>query len=235
MQPYFFPYIGYFQLINAVDKWIVFDVVQYMRHHWINRNRILHPSLGWQYIVVPVAKYHRESLIKDILIVDTSMWRSRIIAQLEHYHKKAPFFRETVNFIRDCFSSIDTTEKQISKLNTFFLKKTCERLSIKFDYEICSEMRLKLFDVTEPGEWALTISEQMGANEYINPIGGNGIFHSSKFEEKKIVLKFLTSKSITYEQRGYEFVPDLSIIDLMMWNSEADIKIMLNEYDIIKP
>jgi len=235
MQPYFFPYIGYFQLINAVDKWVVFDIVQYMRHQWINRNRILHPKSGFQYIIVPARKHSREIFIKDIVIDNRQNWKNRIIAQLAHYKKKAPFFKETIDFLKECFFSEESNVRNLSKLNTIILKKVCNRLNIKFKHTICSDLNLQLGGITHPGDWALMISDQLGAKEYINPSGGREIFVPSKFEEKGIKLKFLTPKPISYKQKGHEFIPNLSIVDVMMWNSKKEIKTMLGEYELSEP
>jgi len=233
MQPYFSPYIGYFQLINAVDKWIVFDIVQYKRHHWINRNRVLHPNSGWQYIIVPLKKHPRDISIKDILVDNGIDWKNKIIRQLQHYSKKAPFYTETINFLKECLFAEYYNGSSLLKLNTYILKKICEKMNIRFDYAICSEMDLQFEEIKQPGEWALTISEQLGAEEYINPYGGKNIFNPAKFKEKNIKLKFLKCNSIEYEQKGYKFVSDLSIIDVMMWNSEYEVSSMLNRYELI--
>lgn len=232
MQPYFFPYIGYFQLIKAVDKWIIFDIAQYMRHQWVNRNRILHPASGSQYILVPKRKHQRETLIKDIVTDKTQDWKNKIIAQLAHYKKKAPFFGETINFVKECFFSERADVESLSKLNAFILEKICGVLDIEFTYEVCSEMDLKLGEIKHPGDWALKISEQLGATEYINPPGGRDIFSPDKFKEKGIKLRFLNPGSINYNQKGYKFVAGLSIIDVMMWNSGDEISDMLNKFEI---
>jgi hypothetical protein len=233
MQPYFFPYIGYFQLINATDKWIIFDIVQYMRHHWVNRNRVLHPNSGWQYIIVPLKKHSRDTLIKDIIMADGIDWKNKIIGKLRHYKKKAPFYEETITFLNECLFAGSHNNGELIKLNTFILKTICEKMNIRFDYDICSEIDLPLEEIRHPDEWALTISKQLGAEEYINPYGGENIFDSAKFTEKNIKLKFLKPTSIEYEQKGYEFEPYLSIIDVMMWNSEYEIRSMLNHYELI--
>lgn len=230
MQPYFFPYIGYFQLIKAVDKWIVFDVVQYMRHHWLNRNRILHPNSGWQYITVPLQKYHREILIKDVLTKEGNEWKERIIAQLGHYKKKARYYNNTIEFVRECLFS---TEKScLARLNTEILKKICDHLCIDFDYSICSEMDLSFDGVNAPGEWALEISDQLSAEEYINPSSGREIFDIEKYAAKGVKLRFLTPNLREYKQKGYNFESGLSIIDVMMWNSMDEIKDMLCDYKL---
>lgn len=232
MQPYFFPYMGYFQLIGAVDRWVVFDVVQYMRHHWVNRNRVLKPGSSWQYITVPLARHQRETLIKDVMVDMRQDWKTRILAQLEHYKKKAPFFKDTLDFLRDCFFSADARTESLSALNTLYLRKTCERIGVGFDFSICSEIGLDLGDIDGPGEWALRISEALGADEYINPEGGRGIFAPEKFSAKGIGLKYILPKPSPYVQKGYEFVQGLSIIDVMMWNSADEISRMLSEYRI---
>ena len=92
MQPYFFPYIGYFSLIKHTDDFILLDTVQFIRHGWIERNRILKPSDGWQYIMVPLKKHSRETLIKNIEINNEQQWKEKILAQLQHYKKQAPYF-----------------------------------------------------------------------------------------------------------------------------------------------
>ena len=91
MQPYFMPYIGYISLIKNTDQFILFDTVQFIRHGWIERNRILKPNEGWQYIQVPLIKDNgRDTVIKNVRINNAENWKSKIIAQLQHYKKKAP-------------------------------------------------------------------------------------------------------------------------------------------------
>ena len=173
MQPYFFPYLGYFDLINCSDQWIVFDIVQYIRHGWMNRNRIHHPKEGDLYIVVPLKKNTRDVLIKDVIIFEDQKWKTKILSQLNHYRKKSPYFKETYAFVEDCLS-ID--EKFLSRFNAMILEKTCSLLGINFKYEYFSEMDIELGELDGPGDWALRISEVLGAKEYINPPGGEAIF-----------------------------------------------------------
>ncbi|MCZ7574941.1 MAG: WbqC family protein [Ardenticatenaceae bacterium] len=226
MQPYFFPYLGYFDLINYVDKWIVFDTVQYIRHGWINRNRILHPQEGWLYIVVPV-KPSRDSYIRNVTVDNGHDWKQRIIGQLGHYKRKAPYFHETVALVREC---LDPEETSISRLNTNALSKVCERLGIGFDYRVLSEMDIELGPVEGPGDWALRISEALGAEEYVNPPGGVDIFDEAMFAASNIKLTFRRLPPLEYTCRGYEFIPNLSIIDLLMWNKPEFIKGYLDEH-----
>ena len=104
MQPYFFPYIGYFQLIKHSDLFVLFDDVQYIRHGWVNRNRILKPDKDWQYIIAPLQNHQQSTLIKDIKVQDGDDWKIKIIRQIEHYKKRSPFYKETIQIIDEYFN-----------------------------------------------------------------------------------------------------------------------------------
>jgi hypothetical protein len=221
MQPYFFPYLGHFHLINSVEKWVVFDTAQYIRHGWVNRNRILHPKSGWQYVTVPVAKHSRDTAIKDIQISFNEDWKEKILGQLRHYQKQAPFYDETISFVEDCLS---VNESSLARLNVSILDKVCSRLDVKFSYSYFSEMRLELGPIEGPGDWAFLISQAMRATEYINPPGGAHLFDPRRFEDAGIKLRVQRFVNMEYTCGRYDFVPDLSIIDHFMWNPREKIK-----------
>jgi len=225
MQPYFFPYLGHFDLINCTDKWVVFDTAQYIRHGWVNRNRILHPTRGWQYIIVPLRKHSRGTAIKDVEIVDGQDWRRRIVGQLQHYRKKAPYFKETIAFVQDC---LEYESDSISRLDAHILVKTCARLNMRFDYTFFSGMNLGLPSTLGPGEWALYVAEAMGAAEYVNPLGGAELFDRHEFAKRDVALTFRSLPLYEYECKGYEFIPNLSIVDVLMWNRPEAIKAYLD-------
>lgn len=218
MQPYFFPYLGYFDLIYKADRWVVFDTAQYIRHGWVNRNRILHPTSGWQYIIAPLQKHHRDAAIKDILVQEGRDWRDRLLAQLGHYWKKAPHYSATTDLVRDC---LDNCELSLSRLNVAILDKVCRYLQMPFRYDCFSEMKLDLGPVDGPGDWALRISEALGASEYINPPGGEALFDKAKFEAAGVTLTIQRFENMTYSCGGYGFESALSIIDVLMWNSPS--------------
>lgn len=225
MQPYFFPYLGYFDLINRADRWIVFDTAQYIRHGWVNRNRILHPQTGWQYIIAPVQKHHRETPIRDIRVSAEGAWRRRILGQLQHYRKTAPFFAATAALVEECLAAESTW---LARLNVKALEAVCRYLSIPFNYGIFSEMNLTLPPVNSPGEWALRIAEALGADEYINPPGGAALFDATAFARSGIKLTIQKPVEFVYACVRYQFVPDLSVIDVMMWNPPEKIKAFLD-------
>ena len=227
MQPYFFPYLGYFSLIEYADRFILFDCVQFIRHGWIERNRILKPNDGWQYISVPLEKYSRSTLIKDIRIKNTTDWQTRILRQIEHYKKKATFYKEVVDLLRYCFKE---SGNSIVHLNHRCLGAVADYIGIPYHADFFSEMNLEIGEVSHPGEWALRISQSMGASEYINPHGGREIFKPEQFEEVGIKLKFLSSKLPEYSQRRPVFENGLSIIDVLMFNSPEDTRTLIKAY-----
>ena len=231
MQPYFFPYVGYFSLIKNTDKWIVFDEVQFIRHGWIERNRILKPVEGWQYISVPLKKHHRDTKIKDIEIRRDEDWKNKLFRQIEHY-KKAPHYARTVELISESLS-IETNS--IVELNLRILKTICRYLSITFESEVFSEMNLKIEPVKHAGEWALNIGKSLKAAEYINPIGGKEIFDSRQFADAGINLVFSKNNQPPYNQQRNQFEVGLSIIDVMMFNDVEQINAMIDNVEYIYP
>lgn len=230
MQPYFFPYLGYFSLIKASDQWIVFDPVQFIRHGWIERNRVLKPEEGWQYVAVPLVKHSRDTLIQDVKI-RTEPWQERILRQLEHYRKRAPHFKAVVDLMNAAFA-IQTDS--ITRLNAHILHTICAYLNIRFAYSIYSEMNLVHDPVTHPGQWALQISKSLGASVYVNPPGGVGIFDKSEFQAAGIEIRFINNRLRPYDQRRPVFEPGLSIIDAMMFNTVEELNGLINDYEILE-
>lgn len=226
MQPYFFPYIGYFDLINRTDRWVVFDVVQYVPKSWMNRNRILHPTDGWQYVSVPVVK-HRETLIKDVLLVDRNEAHRRVLGQIEHYRNgRAPFFEPVRELIDRCF--LEASSGRLRDLNVSSLALVCEYVGVDFSPVVFSESDIELPPIEHPGQWALEIGSAMGASEYVNPPGGKDLFDERAFAERGIRLEFTELADFRYACGSYDFVERLSIIDVLMWNEPKAVKAQLD-------
>jgi len=229
-QPYFLPYLGIFSLINLVDEFILFDTVQFIRHGWIERNRILKPGFGWQYISVPLIKAKRETIIKDMLINNEIAWQDKLISQLVHYKKKAPFY----NIVIDLLSlAIYNTFESIVDIDNKLLQDICKYLEIDTPISIFSEMNLNIKNAKAPDEWALNICLSYGADHYINQPGGREYFNKEKYENSGIKLNFIQMKDIVYSQKRDYFEPWLSIIDVMMFNDVPTIKNYLNQYELI--
>lgn len=220
MQPYFFPYLGYYSLIAKTDQFVLLDTAQFMRHGWIERNRVLKPSEGWQYIAVPLEKHQLGTAIRDVRIRHAEDWKSRIYRQLEHYRKRSPFYKEALEVIKE---AIEVDVDTIVDLNANVLNVTCQYIGLKADIKTWSFMDLPIAEVAHAGQWALNISHSLGAKEYINPVGGMSIFDPVEFDAKNIKLTFLGNNCTPYSQRRSSFEAGLSIIDAMMFNQPSQI------------
>lgn len=230
MQPYFFPYLGYFQLMHLCDQFIVFDTVQYIKKGWINRNRILHPNGGSAYINVPIHKPHSDTLIKDVLIKNNQLWKEIILNRLQHYYLGAPNKENVINFMKEIF--LDDFDS-LSELNTHILKRLCEHLEIKCTITTLSKSHISVEQANSPDEWGLHICKALDAKTYINAPGGITFFDRNKYRNEKIDIKFIKPIFTKYNQNKEHFEPGLSIIDLLMFNSVEKIQEMLNNYEEI--
>lgn len=225
MQPYFLPYLGYFALIKHVDQFILFDTPQFIRHGWIERNRVLKFNGETLYIKVPLEKFSRDTPINEVVIRNNENWKSKILAQLVPYKKNAPHYKEIVAALKDIF---ETQTNSIVALNYIALQKICTYLDISTPIKIWSQMDVEIEKVNAPDEWALNICKAMGANAYYNPPGGKDFFDSNKYSEAGIDLKYLELNQISYNQFSHDFVPYLSIIDVLMFNDKDSVNTMLN-------
>lgn len=225
MQPYFFPYLGYFDLIHRTDRWIVFDTPQYMREGWVNRNRVLHSREGWQYIVVPLKKHHRDTPINQVEAVEFPDWRRKIVNQFTHYRGRAPYYRETIALLEDCLTGSDNN---LARINVRALGKVCAYLGIQWHPEILSEMGITLGPVDETADWALRIAEAIGADVYLNPPGGATLYDPARFAAAGIQLQIQNDFDFEYECPGYLYQPRLSVLDVLMWTEPATIKAHLD-------
>lgn len=227
MQPYFFPYLGYFDLIHRTDKWVVFDVVKYAPHSWMNRNRILHPSEGWQYITVPVRKHAFGEAIQEITLVDKDASHRKVVAQLMHYRRaRAPFFREVQEIVDRAFTN--TNGDRLRDLNVQTLDAVCKYLGITFEPVNFSALALSLPTAEYPGQWPLELSTALGADVYLNAPGGRDLFRPADWAERGITLAFADLVDFRYSPGPYEFIEHLSILDVLMWNAPEDVKSYLD-------
>jgi hypothetical protein len=231
MQPYFLPYIGYWQLIHAVDTFVLLDDVQYIRHGWVNRNRILKHGGGWQYIAVPIRKHPPAAPIRDIRASAGRDWKGLILRQLAHYgyHGRAPHYGDVMGLLERAFSAI--TDDRLSIINYSLVRDVCNYLGLPARIELSSHLDLSYADVHGPGDWGLSVARSLGAAEYINPIGGAGLFDAGAFDSSGVRLAFLRCGEIEYEQ-GAAHEPALSIIDVLMFNGREGTRKLLERYSL---
>jgi len=225
MQPYLFPYIGYFQLIKAVDKFIFYDDVNFIKNGWINRNRILLNNRA-HYITVELKDASPFKLINEIQFSDNRLKLQKTIVQA---YRKAPYFQDVRSLITDCLS-IDT--RNICELAINSIKQTCEYLDINTEFEV-SSMTYAETKVLDKEERIKEICRANNASHYINPIGGMEIYKKESFKEDGIKIDFIRTDNIEYEQDSAEFVPNLSIIDTMMFNSKEEMPRILNKFKLV--
>jgi len=221
MQPYFFPYLGHYSLIAAVDEWIVFDITQYTPKTWMNRNRILHPKAGWQYVTVPLSNSSISIKTHEARVLNLAETKSNIIGKFSHYKKKAPYFDAVNALVNEVFDS--AKDDSLVHFNVNGLRAVCNYLNIPFNYRICSELNLPLPDRLGAGDWALEICSLLGASSYLNPASGAEIFDMAEFARRGISLHFAQPTEFAYRTGPYQFEPYLSILDVLMWNSPAAV------------
>lgn len=232
MQPYFLPYLGYFSLIAASDRFVVFDSVQYIRHGWINRNRILKPCHSTaQHIIVPLERHARDTKIRDIRISNRSDWRSRILRQLEHYKKRAPFFRDVMNCLRD---GLALQSDSISKFNRHLLASICDLIAIPFRAIAMEEVKLEN-KRRHAGDWALDIAVALKASRYVNAPGGQHLFDAEQFSKQGVELQFIQNRLTPYAQSKSPFVAGLSILDALMFLGPEETRQLVFDFDRVIP
>jgi hypothetical protein len=227
MQPYIFPYIGYFQLINAVDKFVIYDDVNFINKGWINRNRTLNNGKE-SLFSIPLKEASQNKLINEIEVNWDSAWKNKFLKTLEQCYKKAPFYQEILPIIEQ---TLNVDNEPISKVIENNLRLICHYLDIKT--EIISSSAIYQNTNLKAQERILDICLQENATQYINPIGGLELYDKDFFENENIALNFIKSKSIEYPQFKNEFVPWLSMIDVLIFNSKVKVKEFLNNYELV--
>lgn len=233
MQPYFLPYPGYFALIKHTDRFILLDEVQFIRHGWIERNRVLKQEEGWVYIKVPIIRESgRDTIIKRVRIDNNQEWKQKINAQLQVYKKTAPFFHEVSALVREIFRQ---DYDDIVSLNKASLEMVCDFIGIDHTIDVFSNMNLVLDKPEAPDEWALNICKAVGeVQEYWNPAGGLTFFNASKYISSGIGLKFMLFNQNIYLQGRNNFERGLSVIDALMFNSPAAVNKMLDNFELVQ-
>ncbi len=231
MQPYFFPYIGYFQLIQAADKFIFYDDVNFITKGWINRNRVI-ISRKVNYITVPLSDASQNKLIKDVYLANDSTKIKKMLASLRQSYSKAPFFADVFPLVETLLQK--TSDKiPVSELAIESVTKVCDYLGINKPFEKSSSNKYSETKGYSKADRLIQICKINNATEYINPIGGTELYQKEYFDAQGVKLFFLKSKEIKYRQFGEEFFPNLSIIDVLMFNSPAQVNDFLNCYELI--
>ena len=229
MQPYVFPYIGYFQLVNAVDIFVFYDDVNYMKKGWINRNRILVNNQDFIFSI-PLNKVSQNNTIKETLISSENfeILKLKFLQTIESNYKKAPFYNEVSSIIRNIFSK---NYYSISELAIESVIIISNYLKLRTTFIISSKRYDNQYLLRQ--DRLIDICRKESATHYINAIGGQELYKKEEFMQEGIQLDFIKSLSIEYKQFTNDFIPWLSIIDVLMFNDIDTVKLMLNKYELI--
>lgn len=227
MQPYFLPYIGYFQLIANVDQFIVYDNIKYTKKGWINRNRMLRNGKE-QVFSLPLKQ---DSDYLDVCGRELSpdFNRDKLLNQFKEAYRRAPYFVEIFPLIEQIVRYAD---KNLFRFLLNSILKTCQHLGITTEIKISSGVAID--HTLKNQDKVLALCKAVDATTYVNAIGGREMYSAGAFKNEGINLNFIKSKPFHYPQFDNEFVPWLSIVDVMMFNSLDTIKSCVSaNYELI--
>lgn len=224
MQPYLFPYLGYFQVMNAVDEYVIYDDVNFIKGGWINRNSLLvngKPTL----FSAALTQASPHKLINEITIQDDF---KKILKTISLAYGRAPYYEPVYELVsRIC----NFQDKNLAAFITNSFREIAAYLDIATKLIVSST--LDKDNSLRAQDKVIHICERLQATTYINAIGGVELYDKTAFTEHGIELYFLKTNVVTYEQYGKDFVPNLSIIDVLMFNSKESIRQMLEEYVLV--
>lgn len=217
MQPYFFPYMGYWQLINAVDKFIILDDVNYIKKGWINRNRINMDDREYMF-TLPIKNVSQNKKINEVEIYRDQRVINKILRSFECCYSRSEYFDDNFEFIKKLITYEDNN---LSKYLEYHIREMCKYLEI--DTEIIVLSQVYNNKLLKGQDRIIDICCTFNADEYINPIGGKKLYSKKEFEHNGIKLNFLDSKS----ENMY------SIIDCMVSFGRCKLRTMLSEYELL--
>lgn len=226
MQPYFFPYLGYWQLINAVDKYVVYDDVTFIKGGWISRNNILLNGKKHM-ITLPLINPSSYKKINEIEITQDEVAINKVLKTIKSAYAKAPYFDVAMPIIENLLHS----NRTIAMLNYNAIVELGKYLNIKT--EILLSSKIEKNNELKGQDKVLHINKLLEADTYYNAIGGQELYSKAEFDENGLDLYFLKMKDIEYKQYKNNFVSGLSIIDVIMFNSAECVQELLHEYTLV--
>ena len=228
MQPYLFPYIGYFQMLNGVDYFVSGENVQFIKKGWINRNRILVNNEA-RLITLPLIKDSTYLDINKRYFENDSLGKDKMLRAIHNAYHKASNFKDCYQLVEEI---LNFSNYNVAAYIHNSFKEICSYLDIKTPLLILSELDPP--PEMNSQDLIIHVCKGLKADRYINAIGGMELYSDKKFRENDLTLRFIkTKESLKYKQFNDNFVPNLSIIDVMMFNSPMEIRQLLTEYDLI--
>lgn len=229
MQPYFFPYIGYWQLIKAVDRYVVFDDVNYRKKGWIHKNNILMNGEA-KPITLKLAKVSQNKKINEIEIEKDAVYNVKMLKTIKESYSKAPYVDDIMLLLEKV---ITQKEENLAKYLLYSITEVCKYLDIRTEILLSSVLRKD--ERLKGQEKIIEICKILSADQYVNASGGISLYSSPDFQSNDISLKFIRTGDISYRQKdAKDFVPNLSIIDVLMYNSPEQVNSMLDNYVFVQ-
>lgn len=246
------PYLGYFQAIAAVDKYILYDNLTYILNGWINKNRIRQRNNPPSWIIVPIKQKSSYAKIADTLIDNSKPWKKKMLTAIRQAYSKADYLNEIMPLMEEILAEEYET---ISELNCKSIIKICKFLELKTDVVADRNPYLEIekgLKLVEDGDYSafpymtqthpikkvarpIAICKMEGSDHFVNAIGGTELYSKEEFAAYGIKLNFIQMHEIRYPQKCSDgsFEPYLSIIDVLMHNGKEKTKQLLNEYTLV--
>jgi hypothetical protein len=224
MQPYLFPYLGYWQLIHAVESYGIYDDVNYFKQGYINRNNIIINGQAQRFSLELIGA-SQNKLINQIEVGNNT---TVLLTQFRHAYAKAPYFNDVFPLLEKI---LHFPEKNLAKFIGNSIQKIAAYLQLNTHIFYTSEYEKNNFLRGE--EKVIHMCELFGASQYINAIGGQELYSKDTFLKHGITLNFISMNQHKYQQFDLEFIPNLSIVDIMMFNSLPEIQSMLEAYTLV--
>ena len=230
MQPYFLPYIGYWQILHAVDQFVILDDVNYIKRGYINRNSILIDGKPFRF-TIPVQNASQNRRICDTRLCFSIRQKKNLVRTISNAYKRAPCYPEVMSLIEGI---INFEEEDLTTYIFNSIQKVVDYLNIKTELYLSSKLEKNKELKSE--DRIIEICKVMATDIYINPWGGRKLYDHEHFKKENIKLLFLNTRktNILYRQENENFEPDLSVIDLLMYNEKKAIQKYLTEYDLIE-
>jgi hypothetical protein len=226
MQPYFFPYLGYYQLASASSTFVFLDDVTFIKGGWINRNRILLHDKAHMF-TVPLSAPSSFRHIAETSISAHQEWRSGFRQLLEQAYSRAPFFTPAFELIEQIVSIPHQT---ISSLAAESVRSVCDYVGVKTNWQTSSSSHPKK-DLKGAAR-IVDICHSLSAERYVNAPGGKELYTAGEFKEHGIELRFLRPVLPRYSQHGTGFIEGLSIIDVLMFNPPEQVRAFMDSYEL---
>lgn len=232
MQPYLFPYIGYFQLINAVDRFVIYDDVQFMKNGWINRNNILVKNNKYLFTLSVKKDSYKLNVNRRFFSNRINVEKINLIKTIDFSYNKAPYFAKVFPFIKKLLLQInDSTD--IATLIGRNVSEISQFLDIRTQFIFSSKIKELNSSKLKGQDRVIKIVKILEGDFYINAIGGLSLYSKEEFKKNTLKLEFIKSRIIKYPQFNNNFIPNLSIIDVIMFNSLEQINKMFDDYELL--